>query len=69
MVAAAVGIPCWDCGSDLVGAGLLLCEQCGSHAYVDRAPRCSYCGRLLMDFLARPWQATCPRCKTVNRSA
>lgn len=35
---------------------------------VDQQIRCWRCGRLLIDFAARPWRIRCARCKADNRS-
>jgi phage FluMu protein Com len=30
---------------------------------VDHKPKCWRCGKLLAEYVARPWRFTCPRCK------
>lgn len=36
---------------------------------IDYEPRCWRCGRLLIEYAARPWKSTCGRCKATNASA
>ena len=35
---------------------------------VDQRPQCWRCEKVLADFVARPWQFTCPRCKATVKS-
>jgi phage FluMu protein Com len=35
---------------------------------VDQKPKCWRCGRLLAEYVARPWRFNCPRCKAENNS-
>ena len=34
--------------------------------FVDREPRCWRCGKKLANFLGRPWDINCVRCKAKN---
>jgi hypothetical protein len=35
----------------------------------DERPRCWRCRRVLAEYVARPWQVECSRCKATNASA
>jgi phage FluMu protein Com len=35
---------------------------------VDQQPRCGKCGKLLAEYVARPWKFVCVRCKAQNNS-
>lgn len=35
---------------------------------VDQKPTCWRCGKLLAEYVTRPWQFTCPRCKATNNN-
>ena len=34
----------------------------------DNDPRCWRCGRVLAEYMSRPWSKRCHRCKAENRS-
>jgi phage FluMu protein Com len=35
---------------------------------VDQKPKCWRCGKLLAEYVSRPWKFVCPRCKAPNNS-
>ena len=41
-------------------------RQIDSGAVVDREPRCWRCGKKLANYLTRPWDMACVRCKARN---
>jgi phage FluMu protein Com len=47
--------------SDLYGVA-------ASRRRTDTLPRCRTCGKLLAEFVTRPWRMTCRHCKAVNGS-